>query len=220
MEKKADFKQMSKKQIIGFIWDYYKWWFIIGAILIGSAIGVIRHFANYKDPVISIVMVNSDTRAADEEKQNQFTDYLTAHGYDPKKTKVSVRADYSLDLNGRDSATQKSDQALAILLAAGGVDVLTADEEVFDYLAAHSYFASLEDVLPKEELEVRKDQLVYTTDTETGEKYPVGIRQEKDALLSGYGSYPDGYVIGVVLSGENKAQAVEFLPYFLQQNEQ
>ena len=60
MEKKADFKTMKKSEIAGFVWDYYKWFIIVGIIIIAAVVGIVRHFLSYKDSVVQIALLNCD----------------------------------------------------------------------------------------------------------------------------------------------------------------
>ena len=46
-------------------------------------------------------------------------------------------------------------------------------------------------------LEKYKDDLVYVKSTETGKKYPIGIKLEKNAWVKETGWYPDTCVVGL-----------------------
>ena len=56
-----------------------------------------------------------------------------------------------------------------------------ADYDFFYSLGEFDYLADIREYLPEELLEKYKDDLVYVKSTETGKKYPIGIKLEKNA---------------------------------------
>ena len=63
----------------------------------------------------------------------------------------------------------------------------------------------------EELLEKYKDDLVYVKSIETGKKYPIGIKLEKNAWVKETGWYPDTCVVGLAEGLKNKDLAVKFI---------
>ena len=91
------------------------------------------------------------------------------------------------------------------------VDVFFADYNFFYSLGEFDYLADIREYLPEELLEKYKDDLVYVKSTETGKKYPIGIKLEKNAWVKETGWYPDTCVVGLADGLKNKDLAVKFI---------
>lgn len=215
MEKKADFKTMSKSERVGFIWDYYKWWIIGAIILIAVAVNLIQHFVSYKTPVAQLVLVNCGTSGMEDEAEPDFSDFMKQYGYDEAEQEVTLQTSYVVDLENTSSSNAYTYESLQTIVAAGGVDVLAADEDVFTYFTEQQNYANLSDYLSDVLMEQYADDIVYATDPETDEEYPAGIRLEKNAWMEQYDYYPQGCVIGIVNGSEHKEAARQLLLYLL-----
>lgn len=106
---------MKKSEIVGFIWDYYKWFIIVGVIVIAALIGTISHFASYQEAVVQIALVNCDTAKMEEEGEPDFSDFMEKYGYDTKKEKVSLNTGYDVDLDATGTAEVYSFQSFVAL---------------------------------------------------------------------------------------------------------
>lgn len=215
MEKKADFKTMKKSEIAGFIWDYYKWFIIVGVIVIAALVGTIRHFMSYKESVVQIALVNCDRAKLEEEGEPDFSEFMEMYGYDTKKEKVSVNTGYDVDLDATSTAEVYSFQSFVALTAAGGVDVMAADEEAYKFIAECRTVASLEEYLPEELLEKYEEDIVYAENVDTGEDFPAGIRIEHNPWMVEHGFYQEDCVIGIGNGTEREEAAVRMLLYIL-----
>ena len=60
-------------------------------------------------------------------------------------------------------------------------------------------------------LEKYKDDIVYVKSTETGKKYPIGIKLKGNAWVEKTGWYPDTCVVGLAAGLKNKDLAVKFI---------
>ena len=218
MEKKADFKTMKKSEIAGFIWDYYKWWIIGSVIVIAAAVSLIHHFVTAKAAIVEMALVNCGSYATEEEKEPDFSDFMDQYGYDKKKQEVVLQTSFSVDLTSTDSGNAYSYEALMTQIAAGGIDVFAADDEVYEYLAGQQYFANLSDYLSEEQLKQYGDTIVFVTDPETKEDYPAGIRLKKNTWMEHYGFYPEGCIIGILTGTSREEAAQRLLFYVLEEN--
>ena len=181
MEKKADLKTMTWKQRIGFVWDYYRL-VILAAVAVIILIGMtVHHYMTTKEDVSQIVLVNAKSMPADEEPD--FSEFMEQYGYDTAAQEVVVNDAYYVDLTSTDTSNLYSYQSLQTVIAGGGVDVLGADEMVFENLAQSGAMADLTQYFSKDELEQLKDYIFYVEDKDTGDTFAAGIRL-------GAGSWP------------------------------
>lgn len=215
MEKKADFKTMKKSEIIGFIWDYYKWFIIVGVIVIAALVGTIRHFASYQEAVVQIALVNCDKTQMEEEGEPDFSDFMEMYGYDTKEEKVSLNTGYDVDLDATSTSEVYSFQSFVALTAAGGVDVMAADEEAYIFIAECRTVASLEEYFSEEFLEKYKEDIVYAENVDTGEDFPAGIRIKNNPWMVEHGFYQEDCVIGIGNGTERGEAAVRMFLYLL-----
>lgn len=215
MEKKADFKTMKKSEIAGFIWDYYKWFIIVGIIVIIAVVGTARHFLSYKDAVVQIALLNCDKAQMEEAKEPDFTDFMEMYGYDSGKEEVKVNTGYDVNINANSTAEMYSFQSFVALTAAGGVDVMAADEESYKFVAECRAIASLEEYLPEGFMEKYKDDIVYAKNMDTGEDFPAGIRIESNPWMVEHGFYGEDCVIGFGNGTKKEEAAVRMILYIL-----
>ena len=63
MEKKTDFKALSSKAKVQYIWDYYRLHILSVIVIGGIVIGLTYHFVSYRKPILSVIMINVQTTA-------------------------------------------------------------------------------------------------------------------------------------------------------------
>ena len=147
MEKKADLKTMTWKQRVGFVWDYYRL-VILAVVAVIILIGMtVHHYMTTKEDISQIVLVNAKSMPADEEPD--FSEFMEQYGYDTAAQEVVVNDAYYVDLTSTDTSNLYSYQSLQTVIAGGGVDVLGADEMVFENLAQSGAIADLAQYFPK-----------------------------------------------------------------------
>ena len=213
MEKKTDFKALSKKQKVGYIWDYYRWHILIAIVVIAFAGSLIHHYATYKESVLDIIMINCNYAYTNDTPG--LEEYCDMIDINPEKETVAV--DVSLTFSEADtySTNYYSDQSLTLKLSVGGGDILFCNENVFmEYATAHS-FTDLSTVLTEEELAEWSDSLIYVTDEETNYEYPCGIVLPEKNWSTIYGYYNGSKYFGIGCNAENLDNAVTFFRYVL-----
>lgn len=219
MEKKADFKTMKKSEIAGFIWDYYKWFIIVGIIVIVAVVGIVRHFVSYKEPIVQIALLNCNKTQINDGGEPDFTEFMEMYGYDSGKEEIKVNTGHDVDKNATSTSEIYSFQSFVALTAAGGVDVMAADEESYKFVAECRAVASLEDYLPEGFMEKYKEDIVYAQNMDTGEDFPAGIRIENNPWMVEHGFYGEDCVIGFGNGTKKGEAAVQMLMYILDENE-
>ena len=153
-------------------------------------------------------MQSADNPAGDS---GYYNDFLKENGLDPDKSEVLVSSNLGASANENDGASAESIQMIQSRFMTQSVDVFFADYDFFYSLGEFDYLADIREYLPEELLEKYKDDLVYVKSIETGKKYPIGIKLEKNAWVKETGWYPDTCVVGLADGLKNKDLAVKFI---------
>ena len=205
-------KELHGKDKIWYLVHYYGLQTIVALVIIGIFSFLIIHYVTQKDTALEIMAVNAmqseDNPAGDSGYYNGF---LKENGLDPDKSEVLVSSNLGASANENDGASAESIQMIQSRFMTQSVDVFFADYDFFYSLGEFDYLADIREYLPEELLEKYKDDLVYVKSTETGKKYPIGIKLEKNAWVKETGWYPDTCVVGLADGLKNKDLAVKFI---------
>lgn len=172
MEQIKPLREMTAKERIGYIWDYYKVTFLVVILCVFFFGGLLLHFILYKEPVMELMMVNAyqyDTT----ELENSFKDFLSENGYDADKDIISINSTINLDVR---SGSDYDDQiTMQTLVATGTYSGFFSDESVFEFYAPAGYFRDLSSLLTEEELDRLSGCLIYGRTEEDPTEYPCGL---------------------------------------------
>lgn len=216
MEKKTDFKALSRKAKVQYIWDYYKWHILVAICVLALLIYTIVHFITYKESVLNVIMVDCYNNL--ENDTAGFDDFFQKEGFDSGKEQVTVTTSLTTMMDDIDATDLSDYDSLTLRLTAGGEDLILSKEDVYMQYAAQGCMTDLTELLPQDLLEQYKDQLIYVTDSETGASYPCGVCLTKDnAWLSQYDYYEDECYFGILTKAEHADTALAFLEYVLEQ---
>ena len=80
MEKKVVLKEMEPKKRREYIWEYYKWYIIVGTFFLIFGTYLIIHYTTKKDIVANVIMVNADVEMANE-TGNELFDFHQQDSY-------------------------------------------------------------------------------------------------------------------------------------------
>lgn len=205
-------KELHGKDKIWYLVHYYGLQTIVALAIIGIISFLIIHYVTQKDTALEIMAVNAmqseDNPAVDS---GYYNDFLKENGLDPDKSEVLVSSNLGASANENDGASAESIQMIQSRFMTQSVDVFFADYDFFYSLGEFDYLADIREYLPEELLEKYKDDLVYVKSIETGKKYPIGIKLEKNAWVKETGWYPDACVVGLADGLKNKDLAVKFI---------
>lgn len=212
MREKVDFKKMNTRQKAEYIWEYYK--LPIVAVLLVILIGVylIGVFTKGKEPVATLIAVNAAADGAFEKMD--FSDFMEEYDYDSAKQEVAVDTGYTLD-SSNPTGDAYTYQALITVVSAGGADVVSADEEMFFYLAEAGGYADLAGYLTEDELAELKDNIIYVKLEGMEKPYAAGIRLGSDSWFVKNGYYENGCVVGVAAGTVREEGAERLLRHLL-----
>lgn len=205
-------KELHGKDKIWYLVHYYGLQTIVVLAIIGIISFLIIHYVTQKDTALEIMAVNA-MQSEDNPAGNSgyYNDFLKENGLDPNKSEVLVSSNLGASANENDGASAESIQMIQSRFMTQSVDVFFADYDFFYSLGEFDYLADIREYLPEELLEKYKDDLVYVKSTETGKKYPIGIKLEKNAWVKETGWYPDTCVVGLADGLKNKDLAVKFI---------
>lgn len=205
-------KELHGKDKIWYLVHYYGLQTIVALAIIGIISFLIIHYVTQKDTALEIMAVNA-MQSEDNPAGNSgyYNGFLKENGLDPDKSEVLVSSNLGASANENDGASAESIQMIQSRFMTQSVDVFFADYDFFYSLGEFDYLADIREYLPEELLEKYKDDLVYVKSIETGEKYPIGIKLEKNAWVKETGWYPDTCVVGLADGLKNKDLAVKFI---------
>lgn len=209
---KEKLKELHGKDKMWYLVHYYGLQTVVALTIIGIISFLVIHYFTQKDMALEIMAVNAQQSANNlVEDSSYYESFLKENGVDPKKNEVIVSSNLGATTNENDSASVESIQMIQSRFMTQSVDVFLADYDFFYSLGEFDYLADIREYLPKELLETYEDDLVYVKSTETGKKYPIGIKLEKNAWVKETGWYPDTCVVGLADGLKNKDLAVKFI---------
>lgn len=193
MEKIPKLKELPLKERITYIWDYYKWIFIIAIIAIAVVIGVVRHFLSYKDTALYVILANADTFSYSGNGSELFTDFLQEQEIDPKKEEVTVNTSIRY-LSGQSMTDIYGMQALTTVMGSGTADVCVMNEELYEQVGSLGAFIPVQFYLTEEEMEELSDRIIWVpSDPDISSIAEAGESKEAGTL----------YARGIRISDEN-----------------
>lgn len=211
MEKKTDFRSLSNKAKVGYIWDYYRWPIVITIAIAAFVISLAYHYISYKEPLLNVIMFN--TLNSYNSTDEGFNEFLEEYGYDPVEQPVSLSSNLIIQ-DDNPSASYQDYQALTMMVAAGGQDLFFGTGNTFMSYASQGAFIDLRTVLSEETLDAYKDQLIYITDEGSTEPYPCAVNLKNNEWLSKNGYYNECY-FGIFFNSEHLDTDKQFAEFLL-----
>ena len=203
MEKKTDFKALSNKAKVQYIWDYYKLHILFGGVIAAIVIGLGYHFITYRKPVLSVIMINVQTTS--ENAEAAFDEFSDAAGYDKKQQPIDVSANLQFSDDPNATTDYNDYMVLSTMIGAGGEDL---------FFGTGSAGTVVEDYYEDDVLEKYKDHLIYSTDDGESESYPCAIELTDNRWIQKYGIYDSCY-FGVFSRSEQKDYYTKFADFLL-----
>lgn len=158
-EEREALKNGTPKQKLQYFWDYYKWYVIIGAIVVIMAGSFIRDILSNKEHGFFAAFLNTQE---DEVSAEAFrSDLAERLNIDTDNYEVIVDTSMSISATSNDEATLNNMQRLSIYTGTGDLDILAADAPAFLRYASTDMFYDLRDILSKEQLDEYSSYLYY-----------------------------------------------------------
>lgn len=208
--------EMSGPQKVTYFKQYYLKKLLATLVIVGFLVYLlVTMFRPKPDTILSLAFVNYP---AYTEQMQQLEAQLKEYYNIDEKTQ-EIRIDTGYDLKGYDYA---SAEKLTTYMYAGDIDVFIAPESQFLKYAFSNCMSPLTDLLPTDmysELQSRLFSCKTRLDDEEtpaeaqGPEGVFGLYATDLPLFSEYDTSIDPPVIGIIISGENKENAVEFLRF-------
>lgn len=219
-------KAMPFKQLISYIWDYYKIDIIVTVCVVIFFIALLRGILSNNPDALKIMacnmlpsMTTSEEEAHVEDTINQ--DYLNYTGK-TAGSKPYIELDHSADLLIEDSYTASvMVQKVTASIGAQLVDIFAGPQEGILHYAQLNVYEDIRDYLPEDTVSAleEKDLICTATispDTEAGEDFEpydvwYGIKADGMTTLTEAGYDTEGIVIGIIAGTEKHDVAVEVM---------
>lgn len=157
-------KSYSFKKRLEYFWDYHKWYVIGGTFVAAMLIWFIYDLVTAKDYAFYGVFLNSLGR---EEISDTFLDdFIDIAELDAEEYEILIDDSLYIAPGVQDEASMSAQQKVMLLMAAGDLDVLSADEEAFEQYATTDNFLDLRTVLSEEQLEKYEPYFYYVDEAE------------------------------------------------------
>ena len=207
---------MTFKGKMEYLWTYYKWVLAVAAGVILLICIIVSSVMNKSVTILySGTIINAELS---EEGETYLTDDLFAHlGGVEKKEKVELTSSYYNDLSTTQDPEADSAAAMRItaMVAAKELDYIIMDELSYNYYKKASIFSSLDEELSQELMDQLSDRVVYYTDEEEGNTYPIALDITDTAFAQD--CIQNGKTVYIAFCGntEHSAQNYQFLEYLL-----
>ena len=203
---------MSWRERGAYLWDYYKLYFIVLAVLVLVGGTTVFHLATTPaENWFFAAMVNTTTDLG--QGSSFYQDYADYAGYDLKEKNLLIEDSIYCQPSGRTMGSTYY-ELLVSYLDGGVLDVAVMGREDLIALGETGRLMDLADERTQALLEAYPDRLVYCTSQE-GEQVPVGLDLSDTAL--GAQAYGGDCVLGVSANPPHPDQVAVFLSYLLEE---
>lgn len=145
---REQFRQLSFRKKAEHIFIYYKWYILLGLVLLVILGSAIYRLATKKEPVLYLGLTN--VSVGSELEQVLGADYLTYYGLDPRKTEVYLYLDLFLSEDAEGEAHKAAYASRVKLMASVNnqqMDILIMSRQAYDILSAQGYLLELPELL-------------------------------------------------------------------------
>ena len=172
---KNDMKDMSFREKLAHLWDYYKWVAITAVVIIIAAVSAVVSVAqNSKELVFGGAAVN--LTISEEGNAYLKEGWFEAMGCNPKTQKIELDMLFVANLDMPNTDVQASlggITKITTMISGSQIDYVMADAYSIHYLCSGGSFSALDKVLPAELLAKFEGKLVELEDN--GEKCLIAI---------------------------------------------
>ena len=234
-DSKELFNELSFKNKVVYIWDYYKWWFIGTIIAAVLVVTFVRSYRENSKPVyIDVEFLN--TYLGSDLDNPLEEDFIKEAGIDTNVYNVSIGYDISLSNDVFDTTMLAYQERLVANYAAAELDVVVGPVDIMEGAANCDNYAHLDDILPQDLIDELKDREYefYYFDPSKDEiedyegedltPYFAGIYLDDCSYLNNIGEYgaygvaekeEDRVIFTIAANTQHAEQAVEFLRFLI-----
>lgn len=212
-EKIIPFKNLTFKQKLIHIWEYYKWHIIIPIVAVISAVSIgLAIYENSKDSVLYAVFINTLlTDTSGDKLMDEFVDYAEL---DMKGKKITLDTTLYINQKNSDMNSVSSSQKLLAMFTSIEMDVIICNEDNFDYYAAQDSFVELSEVLPQDFLAEHEDLLLEAVGKD-GEEHTFGISLADSSKLAEYNAFLEDPILTIPVTRMEEENILLFISFLL-----
>ncbi|MDD3413219.1 MAG: hypothetical protein PHY47_04390 [Lachnospiraceae bacterium] len=216
-EQQQKLKDMNFKKKISYILYYYKYPILITFFVFVLLISSIHSIVTRKDTVFYCVMINSTVyNAKSDELMKAFSEDAQID-----LTKKDVMIDCSMQINYEEAGPQDSGyaQKILVLLNAGDIDVMIADEPVINNYSSISAFKDLGSILSEDIIKQLDEKFdFYYQIGEDGSKIPIGIIIANSKVMKDGNFYSSNYepILSITSNTKHPETVIKFINYLLE----
>ena len=211
-------KNMTAKEKLLYIWDYYKLPIILGIVFVVFVFFLVKDLiSNNRETYLTACILNSNyTYETDSSLVNEYVNFS---GVDTEAMQLNMDFSMHIDLNAADQMSLAYQQKIMALFAAKEIDVMVGDQNIIHSYANAEAFCNLTELLPADlatELE-QKGYTYYTATYEDGTTAPVGLYMENCTRLKNDDTYPNSVrpIFAISANAPHPERAIEFLQFLI-----
>ena len=234
-------KHAPFKEKVNYFWDYYKWYVIIGILVIVALTSFIYNTVTKKDVLLNGILLN--VYQTESDMDGVVKGFYEFEHIDEKKEEISLNSSLFYQVG-----SSQSYQALQVLMAWSGAEQLDfitcSDVESMTDLAYRGYFTDLTEALNPVDVEKYKDLFYYmdedvmikrseaitsgqvkeafpipdpTKPEEMSSPIPVFMKvSDSDLMRKAYGVEDEDIVLGILPNAPHPNMAVRFLNFIME----
>lgn len=233
-EQTAKFSELSLKKKIEYVWDYYKWYIIVGlAVMVFGTIFVRDYKDNLRPTYITVEMLNS--YFAYDTTNTVSDDFINQYNIDTNEYKLYINTGMNLAEQGFDTTMLANQQKLVSMYTAQDLDVVIGPVQTIEGAANCDCYGNLNEILPKDlidELVDREYEFYYfdpskdeIEDYEERQPYFAGVYLDNCSYLNNNGEYgayavpeteEERAVFTIAANSLRQDHAIEFLRFLIE----
>lgn len=214
---KEKWSNLSSHEKVQYFKDYYLKFVIAGALILAFIIWFLYSIFKPKpETMLTVTLINSTmTDEASEALSSQLSSYLDI---DTEKEEIFIDTSLYLDDENPSEATMASEQKMVAYAFSGELDIIIAQEDVFERYAKQGYFINLAEALPSNLYSQFNDTFYMTRAEDDTEDIPYGISIAGYKRFENLESYIQNPVIGIMANTKHKSNAVDTIQWFTETN--
>lgn len=215
-DEKKKLKDMSFRDKIWYIWEYYKFpimGVVIGVFLIASIGTAI--YGNRFETALSCVILNAKIPDGEDTMDAYFNQGFRQ--YSGIAQDVRIEVDASINLSFEESSMNEFTYAqlakISAMVSSKELDVMIGPPDIIDHYGAMGGYEDLKQLLPADVYEAVKTDLYFVADQETGEERACGLSLENTDFAPKTGLILENPVLGIVSNSTHTDAGVQLIRY-------
>lgn len=215
MKYKVNFKTFSTKEKAEYIWEYYRWHILTLICTVTILASVVLNFITYKEPLLNVIMLNSDSSTYDTQTQG-FEEFFKKYGYETFEGALEIKKDlYIHSVENVSYEEYQNYEVLLTLLMGGDYELLLGTGDIYQEIVNQGCLMDLSEVLSEELLERYEGQLIYFDDMGETEPYPCAVVLSGNQWLSENHYYYEECYFGLLKQANTSEIATRFAEFLL-----